>query len=281
MLARWVAERYAEAGAPLEVAQLGACSSPLLSWSLFETPLPSVTRLTRLAKLEERTFAASGLQVRAAEPVWARGYLDAEDRVPSSVTEVGVPASMLHERALAAGVDVLNQAMPAWSEVVVAAIYRFVVYRGAPDGFTGSTPRAFGAIFMSSYPTDPVMWAELTVHETCHMLLHAVRCSGRFMENEDEQAFSAFRREPRPMIGIFHAAAALRVMEDLLRQVVLAEVNRPSSNLISRMDSHRESRIQCTQALDQARWTDYGSRVRDAFLGPDREGTGHGIPMEA
>lgn len=89
-------------------------------------------------------------------------------------------------------------------------------------GFTDE--RMFGAMLLRipASHVDPVFYyIEHIVHETSHMHLNALMAKERIVLNDSTERFeSPIRPDPRPMIGVFHAAfVTSRIVQALLKSL--------------------------------------------------------------
>lgn len=77
---------------------------------------------------------------------------------------------------------------------------------------SGTSFTFFGMIATTCYPdeTSVLHVLDMLVHETAHLYIFALSASDELVLNPSNQAFTApFRKDPRPMLGIFHAAFVL------------------------------------------------------------------------
>lgn len=72
---------------------------------------------------------------------------------------------------------------------------------------SATTPAAFGAI-ATSLPPDPVIMAEILVHEFQHLKLCGLQDMLPLMEPCDERVYAPWRRDPRPVGGLLQGVYA-------------------------------------------------------------------------
>lgn len=79
--------------------------------------------------------------------------------------------------------------------------------RGDTDLDSATSPAAFGAI-ATCLPPDPVIMAEILVHEFQHLKLGAVLDLVRLVEPCDERVYAPWRPDPRPPAGLLQGVYA-------------------------------------------------------------------------
>lgn len=85
---------------------------------------------------------------------------------------------------------------------------------------SGCNFNLFGLIFLYAHESNTVpYYVEHIVHECAHHALNIINADDYIVENAPEERFSApFRKDKRPMIGIFHALFVLsRIAQSLSR----------------------------------------------------------------
>ena len=79
--------------------------------------------------------------------------------------------------------------------------------RGDTDLDSATAPAAFGAI-ATCLPSDPVILAEILVHEFQHLKLGALLDLVRLAEHSDERVYAPWRSDPRPPAGLLQGVYA-------------------------------------------------------------------------
>ena len=79
--------------------------------------------------------------------------------------------------------------------------------RSDTDLDSATTPAAFGAI-ATSWPPDPVIMAEILVHEFQHLKLCSLLDMVPLLEPCDERVYAPWRRDPRPAGGLLQGVYA-------------------------------------------------------------------------
>ena len=83
--------------------------------------------------------------------------------------------------------------------------------------------RVYGAVFFRLPPTDyhqVAYWIEHLVHEIAHLRLELLRVHDPLVHNDLSALHRApFRRDPRPMLGVYHATFVVARMMGVLRKL--------------------------------------------------------------
>jgi HEXXH motif-containing protein len=97
-----------------------------------------------------------------------------------------------------------------WAADSIAACVSVIVPLTAAGGVgldSATTPAAFGAI-ATSLPPDPVIMAEILVHEFQHLILCGLQDMMPLMEPCEERVYAPWRPDPRPVSGLLQGVYA-------------------------------------------------------------------------
>jgi hypothetical protein len=116
----------------------------------------------------------------------------------------------------------IEMADPSLRQDFSAFVTRIKLFQGRV--LRGETNTAvFGAIFFRLAPPSyhqEAYWVEHVVHEVAHLRLELLRAHDPLILNDAKEVFPApFRRDLRPMIGVFHATYVLSRMIRVVRRL--------------------------------------------------------------
>ncbi|NOT28824.1 MAG: hypothetical protein HOP15_00070 [Planctomycetes bacterium] len=214
-------------------------------------------RLRGSMEAEIRAFD-SGIVLRASvTPWWLEAYFgENAELLADPMARIDLRNPQAARRALARAHTLLALAWPPALAQVRATIERVVYYRGQLGGFTGSTPRAFGAVFLTQHGLPPAQLACTLVHETAHHLLHVIRSlSPLHAEPDDTPCFSPFRRETRPLLGVVHSGYALARMIVFLQYAIPHVQGRQRHYALRKLTEYRVCIRDTCKQLSSVRWT--------------------------
>jgi HEXXH motif-containing protein len=159
-----------------------------------------------------RPLPEADLVVDAGDPVFGR-FLDRMNAVPGVIKDahrdlrpVTEPGSDLLDTYRTA----VNQLKECWPEAAdeLLRYVRVIVPFKSPFMLGWATPLFQGAVFVRAAPGDLLFTFERLVHEAAHLRLFAIqRTAGRLHSDPPEKRLpSPARADPRPVIGVYHAA---------------------------------------------------------------------------
>ena len=266
----WLRQRYRSHWTGRDLRILEQCSMPYISYLLTQEGISPPEVVYRGAVAEANGFSVDGLQMVGNTPVWVESYRLGEPKLRNYRLQFGEIVGNEEKGGFLSGRSLLESLNPLWGTLARNILGCFICYKGAPAGFSGSTPMAFGAVFFSSWPERDLDWSELLVHETLHAVLHILRCYGPFMLNEEEVGYSDFREESRPLLGIFHSMAALRLIEDLHQAYLDGSPLDCGASENQYLRNVQNMRAGCQEALKCAKWTKLGESVWEWILSSGR-----------
>jgi|GEM_PF-4390388 len=123
------------------------------------------------------------------------------------------------------GLDTIQDIDPPQFNDITQFIKNFIIVK-SDTLKAGSTFDAFGFIYMSVFPQDKDAFDALDyiIHETAHHYIYALSTIDELVINDFEERFdSPIRKDPRPMLGLFHAAYVLAKLIHFFEKMI----NRP------------------------------------------------------
>lgn len=259
---------------PQTVALLDAAGPPAQSWYLNKLWEGRQNRQQGLNAHERDLLESEVLEFSARNgrdwtgtPPWAEAYFDEEKGLRAGKDLVMFrPTQSEGCESTADGWRLLAEAWPDAGRLVSETVSRVVRYTGSRPGYTGSTPKAFGAVFVAHSDRGDlplhVRYAVTLVHETAHLALHAARCTGPFLETgEGESLYSPFRRESRTALGVIHSAYALSGMIELVSRIADLQCGKWRREVLEERERLAETLRQTTEAIAGLEWTALGMGV--------------------
>lgn len=135
--------------------------------------------------------------------------------------DIGLTAHLLPTdpgRAAALGTEIaavlgdLGTVLPRWAQEFRALVAQIILADSAEAGFAGASAfAAWGAILVNpAAQADRLALLLTLIHESSHLKLFGAFVDDEVVLNDPDETFaSPLRRQPRPMVGIYHAAFVL------------------------------------------------------------------------
>jgi hypothetical protein len=127
-----------------------------------------------------------------------------------------------HRDAISEAVRLIGEVDPRIKDEYDALVLRIKLFQGRV--LRGETnTRVYGAVFFRLPPPryhQVVYWVEHLVHEIAHLRLELLRVHDPLVNNDLIPRYQApFRRDPRPMLGVYHATFVVARMMSVLRKL--------------------------------------------------------------
>ncbi len=127
-----------------------------------------------------------------------------------------------HREAIADALRLIDAVDPCIKAEYDALVTRIKLFQGRV--LRGETnTRVYGAVFFRLPPSDyrqVPYWIEHLVHEIAHLRLELLRVHDVLVHNDLVPRYAApFRRDPRPMLGVYHATFVVARMMSVLRKL--------------------------------------------------------------
>jgi hypothetical protein len=127
-----------------------------------------------------------------------------------------------HRESISEAVRLIAEADPGIKSEYDELVTRIKLFQGRV--LRGETnTRVYGAVFFRLPPPgydQIVYWIEHLVHEIAHLRLELLRVHDPLVKNDLVPRFQApFRRDPRPMLGVYHATFVTARMMSVLRKL--------------------------------------------------------------
>jgi HEXXH motif-containing protein len=154
--------------------------------------------------------AIDGIEIDASDP-WIGRFLAglrhaaAEPGYPQRDARPHDPVAQAQYAIVVRSLDILRQSWPEMHAEVIQHVRLFVPFESALlVGWThASLP---GAVFIRAAPEDMLFTLERLVHEASHVRLYLMAAHPMFATDRNRLLPSPFRKDPRPVAGVYHAA---------------------------------------------------------------------------
>jgi HEXXH motif-containing protein len=156
-----------------------------------------------------RRAMAHGIHLSDADPLVRREWIDVYVN-PDGSTYLPPPADLTEFLDhYSDGLALIDRYMPALGADIADGLHTIIpVGKPAPDrGVSCSSDTFFGAILCCDNP--PVLAAEVLIHEFGHNVFNELIARDQVFAtalSADEVLYSPWREDPRPILGLFHAA---------------------------------------------------------------------------
>ena len=167
-----------------------------------------------------------GVEIDASDP-WYRGFFrtlrDAEPEkgYPRRDVRPHDPPTQHEIETIAQAFSTVRTAWPELHEEIRSHIRTFVPFES--ELLVGWTHVTFlGAIFIRAIPGDLLFTLERLVHEASHVRLYLMSIQPPYRSGQDLLIYSPFRKDPRPVGGVFHAAFVYCRLIEFLRRAYRA-----------------------------------------------------------
>lgn len=126
--------------------------------------------------------------------------------------------------------------------------------------------QSFGSIYLRLPPKAEntlYYWVEHIVHEISHLKLEALINGERLVNNSNYERYDApIRKDPRPMIGIFHATFVLSRMVRVFKE--LSKIDTKSNKVFHKLESQLNKGKKCLN--ENAIFTDLGKQIYEKYI---------------
>jgi hypothetical protein len=172
------------------------------------------------------------------------------------------------ERDIESALDDIRRVDPPLFEEYEQLVSRIKLFQGRV--LRGETnTNVYGAVFFRLPPVEyhqPCYWVEHLVHEISHLKLELLRVHDPIVLNDAKCRFQApFRRDPRPMLGVFHATF---VVGRMLRVVTRLAKEPAAAPIYAERIPHLESKFRVGLRVieENAELTPLGRKIFESLL---------------
>lgn len=246
-------------------------SFPAASWVLFKELKKSVHSIDEWQKTlldQSRPTKSLWFDADKTNFPWVKGALYAmaeeigRDMEQDPQVSLGNNLDKSSEQQLLEALDILHVIWPEAAQQIEVLVQE-VVWFSAPKFWSGSSPYAFGAIFINPKPHWTVPYfVDTLLHESGHLSLMIKQTRDPLLENPYAKSASPLRKDLRPLIGILHATFVLiRICTGLKKYTSYKDLpnqgdaNQLLMNYFSRIENALE-----TLSIN-AKWTDSGKSL--------------------
>ena len=163
-----------------------------------------------------------GIEVDASDP-WIGQYLAGQRRrapepgYPRRDVRPLNPVSAGHLQAVERALSMLRASWPEFHAEVCTHVRMLVPFES--DLLVGWTHVSLpGAIFIRSVPDNMLFTLERLAHEASHVRLYLMSIYPLFTTDSTPRLFSAFRKDLRPVAGVYHAAFVYGRLIEMMRR---------------------------------------------------------------
>lgn len=245
-----------------------ACSSREI------TKIVNAVHLISILPEEEIFDAKFGISTVLTEQ-WEQDYIDklCHNHIPSTKYNKTVILPILNpnlqkiKKTIDIVLEQIKEADEEFYQEVTTYVTRLKLFNGKGVEASSSSS-VFGAIYLNLPPVneiESVYFAEHIIHETSHLNLEILHGFDKIVLNDPNATFkSPIRKDPRPMIGVFHATFVLSRMVRLFNRI---SKNSTIADYKKQLEVFKKQFNEGINTIEKyATLTDNGKRIAKSFI---------------